>query len=293
MNKLRSKTNGVSRKVRREIGCIYAGLVSLQPRPSLVRGVSKMTRIMNIRYVCWLLVGSVVIGLVMFMPQTIGHVPTAEAHHTGYVDIGQANDAMSETEITNIGTAPGNGRALHVRASRFVGGEGLYAVGYGPWGSGVRAFSYDSDGVYAQGNNGVRAHGGTNGVYGDTSDPNGSGVYGENNGGGYGVTGRSNTGTAVLAESTGGNALVVNGFALFSRSGKLTIPAGAHSITKTGVVLTTGSLVFATLQENRPGIYVRAAIPNVSMLPPPPSSFTIYLNDRAPANTTVAWFIVN
>ena len=52
-----------------------------------------------------------------------------------------------------------------------------------------------------------------------TSDNGASGVYGQNDSTGYGVAGRANDGTGVFAESTNGTALVVNGNALFSRSG--------------------------------------------------------------------------
>jgi hypothetical protein len=68
----------------------------------------------------------------------------------------------------------------------------------------------------------------------------------------------------VLAENTaGGTAFKATGPASFSRSGVLTIPAGSSAVTKTGVTLTTASLVLATLQQNRPGVFVQAAVPNV------------------------------
>ena len=55
----------------------------------------------------------------------------------------------------------------------------------------------------------------------------------------------------------------------------------------TGVPLTASSLVLATVQTNN-GVYVTAAVPNV-----PGSSFTIYINRKAPSNTPVGWFIAN
>ena len=51
---------------------------------------------------------------------------------------------------------------------------------------------------------------------------------------------------------------------------------------------TTASLVLATLQDNRAGIFVQAAVPNISG-----SSFTIHLSKAVSANTKVAWFVVN
>ena len=59
-------------------------------------------------------------------------------------------------------------------------------------------------------------------------------------------------------------------------------------MTKTGVALTAASLVLATLQQNRAGVFVQAAVPDVSR-----SSFTIHLNKAVSASTKVAWFVVN
>ena len=43
-----------------------------------------------------------------------------------------------------------------------------------------------------------------NGVYGHASNSDASGVYGQNDGTGYGVAGRANNGTGVLGDSRGG-----------------------------------------------------------------------------------------
>lgn len=59
-------------------------------------------------------------------------------------------------------------------------------------------------------------------------------------------------------------------------------------MTKTGVSLTSASLVFAIVQEHAPGIYVQAAVPHVSG-----HSFTVYLSKVVPAPLKVAWFIAN
>ena len=55
-----------------------------------------------------------------------------------------------------------------------------------------------------------------------------------------------------------------------------------------GVALTAASLVLATVQQNLSGLYVRAAVPNITA-----SSFTVYLSKTASASTQVAWFVVN
>jgi hypothetical protein len=132
--------------------------------------------------------------------------------------------------------------------------------------------------------------GGGNGVSGSGGNGTGAGVWGTG-GGGPGVRGTSKAASApgMLAENTaGGTALQVAGPAAFSRSGALTVAAGKSSATKTGVVLTTASLILATLQQHTTGVYVTAAVPNVTG-----SSFTVYLSKAVSAATTVAWFVVN
>jgi hypothetical protein len=59
----------------------------------------------------------------------------------------------------------------------------------------------------------------------------------------------------VRAENrVGGTALQVSGMAAFSRSGLLTVVAGASSGTVTRVALEAASLVLATLQQNLPAV---------------------------------------
>ena len=156
-----------------------------------------------------------------------------------------------------------------------------------------------------EGANGVqgRSTGGP-GVRGDSFSGNGfaagDGVLGFS-GEGAGVHGLSNSGTGIFGEATNTGAkavvashsnpaetaLAVTGKAVFSRSGIATIPVGMSSVTVPGVPLTASSLVLATVQTNN-GVYVTAAVPNV-----PGSSFTIYINRKAPSNTPVGWFIAN
>jgi len=105
-----------------------------------------------------------------------------------------------------------------------------------------------------------------------------------------GVHGRCDqpTGTGVLAESTAGAALRVEGAAVFSRSGVLTIPAGERSATQTDVPLTAASLVLAVLRRHQQFRHVEAAVTH-----PASSSFTVHLNLPASPGCQVAWFVVN
>jgi hypothetical protein len=123
-------------------------------------------------------------------------------------------------------------------------------------------------------------------------------VYGQNDGTGFGVAGRAAGGVGALGDSPDGvgvwansqnaTALKVTGKAHFSRSGILTVPAGKSSATQTGVTLTSASLVLATVQQDRPGVWVRSAVPKVTA-----HSFTLHLSKAVPARTKVAWFVVN
>jgi len=49
------------------------------------------------------------------------------------------------------------------------------------------------------------------------------------------------------------------------------------------VALTSASLVLATMQQDRAGVYVRSAVPNATA-----SSFTIHLSKAVTASTSVA-----
>jgi hypothetical protein len=66
------------------------------------------------------------------------------------------------------------------------------------------------------------------------------------------------------------------------------VPAGATSVTVTGVDLTPESLVLATLQQDLGSrVFVRAAVPSVAS-----GSFKLYLSRAAAVAAPVAWFIL-
>jgi hypothetical protein len=123
------------------------------------------------------------------------------------------------------------------------------------------------------------------GLEGDAS-ATAAAVFGQNTGSGPGVSGASLAGVGVLAE--GATALSVQGLALFSRSGVLTVPAGHASATQPGVGLTPASLVLATLRQDRAGIWVRSAVPDIAA-----RSFTVHLSKAVTSSAKVAWFVVN
>jgi hypothetical protein len=131
------------------------------------------------------------------------------------------------------------------------------------------------------------------GVFGHS--PTGDGVQGSTglpgtSGSGSGVHGEAlnNDGVGVRADGprTG---LEVNGAAVFSRSGRLTIPAGHSEGRVKPLRLTASSIVLATIQGNVVGLDVRG----VTIVTGNKGSFTIHLNKDAPSALVVGWFVVN
>lgn len=107
---------------------------------------------------------------------------------------------------------------------------------------------------------------------------------------GVGVWARSAHGIALFADPVSPDAIAINaqGVVQFSRSGRLTVTAGTSAVTKTGIRVDAGTLVLATLQQDRPGVFVRSAVTNAVG-----DSFTIQLNKVVASDTRVAWFLVN
>jgi hypothetical protein len=80
--------------------------------------------------------------------------------------------------------------------------------------------------------------------------------------------------------------LKVQGKAQFSRSGRTYVSAGHATRAVTYAGVTTSSLVIATLQTYRTGVFIAAAVPSAG-------KFTIYLNKAVSGTTYVAFFIIN
>jgi hypothetical protein len=130
-----------------------------------------------------------------------------------------------------------------------------------------------------------------NGVMGSSEE--GTGVFGTITLSGDAVHGHSfaTDGVGVRASAEAGLALVVDGKATFSRSGRATIPAGADHIDvdlKPKGGLSGTPLCFANLQVRRTGVHVEAVRPNV----PSFGKLRIYLNGPVSSSTTVAWIVL-
>lgn len=169
----------------------------------------------------------------------------------------------------------------------FVSGNSVGVLGDGSFGSITRG-NYGAVGI---GDTGVLGFNFTDsparsiGVQGDVG-PGSTGVYG-NTGvnvapapptGGIGVYAR--------AETNSQTALQVSGKVKFSRSGRLAVPRGRTSISRSTPGVTTSSIIIAVLQTSEAGTWVRAAVPATGR-------FTVYFNRALPSSSYVGWFIIN
>jgi hypothetical protein len=105
-----------------------------------------------------------------------------------------------------------------------------------------------------------------------------------------GVTGNSTDGTGVLAWSSNGTALQVDGKAKFARAGRVSVAAGkSHVDIVVGGGLTSTSIVLATLQTYRAGVAVAAVRANY----PSAGKARIYLTKvgSTSSGTWVGWFV--
>ena len=167
--------------------------------------------------------------------------------------------------------------------------------GYGVWGANLPAKTHGYLGGASIGVQGVVDDVVGCGVKGVNKAHSGPAVQGIN--GASGTWGSLGGWAGVQCSGPMGTAyaLDVAGHVQFHTSGVLTMPAGKSSVTfdtlgpgGAPLKLLSGSMVLATPQTNRAGLYVQAAVPNVVK-----GTVTIYLNKKAPAATKVAWFILN
>ena len=172
--------------------------------------------------------------------------------------------------------------------------EGNDLAGIGVWGDSAQAVGVLGTG----GDSGVIGQGYW-GVVGSGGEADGStGVVATGRTGLWASTGTGAAGpianTALSADAEWPrNAAVFTGRTIFSRAGKVVVPAGTSYVYK-AMPLRGSSLVFAVVLSNRSGLWVQRAIlyPNATA----PTGFRIYLNANVPAGTPgvyVSFFIVN
>jgi hypothetical protein len=152
------------------------------------------------------------------------------------------------------------------------------------------------DGLVVCGENALIGRGTNNGVTGTSHSSLASGVYGENNAfsGGYGAAGRASHpgGVAVLADQPdpSGVALRTTGRLEFqNRSGTATVAVGQANTVVNIAGVTSSSMVLATIQQNKSGYWIRAAVPGSGKI-------TIHLN-KATTETSgsvkIAYLVMN
>jgi hypothetical protein len=227
----------------------------------------------------------------------------------GKTTLGQGVRGEANQGIGVAGEAAG-GTGVEGRGGRgVVGVTGLAAIPTPPTTAGVQGFggigvygsSSAATGVFGKSGSGSPSVLAVTGVYGyATQDANAQGVAGESTLGvgtlgkatsGHGVRGEATSGIGVKAIATTGAALDVSGRAVFSRSGRVSVPANAKyvDVTVPGG-LPSGSSVLATLQYKRGSVHVLAARPNYPSL----GKCRIYLSAIASttASTPLAWFVL-
>ncbi len=92
---------------------------------------------------------------------------------------------------------------------------------------------------------------------------------------------------ASVAVPTLGYALETRGRVRFSSAGRATVPAGQARVVLANLALSTTSMVLATLQTRKKGVYVESAIAE-----PATNTATVYLNKATPTAVDVGWFVI-
>lgn len=192
----------------------------------------------------------------------------------GLMTVGVKGSSGSSTGIfgtSQSGTAPGIFGWSSGNQTGVFGYSGTGIPGGSPYNGGAWATSGPA----------------TTGVMGYTDVPatTATGTRGEATQG-VGVHGHSGTGVGVLATAVSGTALQVTGKIQLSRSGRVGIGSGKSSLVVTLAGVAAGSYVIATLQSNRPGVYVQAVVPATG-------KFTIYLNKAVTTFTYVGYIVIN
>jgi hypothetical protein len=212
--------------------------------------------------------------------------------------IGETNTSSAETILqafSSHGLSASSGAGDGFRGSSSVGDK-----------SGVYGYSTNADGFGVYGRNTALRTigylgGKGSGVYGfspvanvavkgESSSPGGAAVLGINTAtgaqGGLGLRSSGVWGGAPTDLNHWGLE-IAEGRVSFSRSGLLTIAAGSSSVSTTRPALSPTTMVLATLQTNRAGVYIQAAVAS-----PAAGKITIYLNKKVTAATKVAYFIL-
>jgi hypothetical protein len=195
----------------------------------------------------------------------------------GTIDI--HNDGIAGVAISGWSTEPGSNEPGDGVGVQGASGSGRGVGGFAPSGTGVHGQSVTGIGVDGLADSGTGVNGTSQsfvGVFGHSQS--GNGVAGEcNSPGGVGTSGASTDGIGVHAVSQNGQALRVEGKAVFSTAGSGTVPRGQNAVFVANPAVTASSHISVTLVGN-PGTRTLQWVE-----PSPGSGFTVRLSP-APAN---------
>lgn len=227
----------------------------------------------------------------------------------GKTALGQGVRGEADQGIGVAGASLGGAGVEGRGETGVVGIDGAAAVPAMPTSAGVQGFggigvfgsSNQATGVFGKSGAGNPPVWAKTGVYGYAAqDALAQGVVGESTAGvgslgkatsGQGVRGEATSGVGVKAVATTGAALNVSGRAVFSRSGRVFLPANATYVDVTVPGGLSGSPnVLATLQIKRGAVHVLAARPNY----PSAGKVRIYVSAVAStaSSTPIAWFVL-
>jgi hypothetical protein len=222
----------------------------------------------------------------------------AAADHDA-LKIGETNTSSTETILqafSSHGLSAASGAGDGLRGSSSVGDKsGVYgystnAAGYGVYGRNTARGTFGYLGGKGRGVYGFSPVANNAGVHGEHSSPGGAAVVGINTAtvaqGGLGMAYSAVWGLA--PNDLNHWALEIDGRVSFTQSGLLTIAAGKSSVSTTRPALNPATMVLATLQSNRAGVYIQAAVAS-----PASGKITIYLNKKVTAATKVAYFVLS
>jgi hypothetical protein len=229
--------------------------------------------------------------------EAIGGPAPVAAADSDPIRIGESNASSSGSTQTSLVTRSPRGLEVRSGTDFTVAVDGPYGIlGTSAQASGLGVLGqnevYATEGWLGGPDTGVRGFSPLMaGVAGETSNPNGMGVIGINTP--QKVTGMLASGPiAVFGGApldTSHHGLQVAGrVAFIDRSGTLTVAAGASSVSTAAPALTATTTVLATLQTNRPGVWIQAAVASRAT-----GRIPVYLNKKVTAATKVAYLILN
>ena len=236
-------------------------------------------------------------GVAAAAVQAVAPAGVRAADHDA-LKIGETNTSSTETILqafSSHGLSASSGAGDGFRGSSSVGDKsGVYgyntnATGYGVYGRNTVSSTLGYLGGKSRGVYGFSPVANDAGVHGEHSSPEGAAVVGINTARGTkGGLGFMSYGVWGFAPTDLNNwALQIAGRVSFSQSGTLTIAAGKSSVSAAMPALSPTTMVLATLQTNRAGVYIQAAVAG-----PAAGKITIYLNKKVTAATKVAYFIL-